>query len=196
MKTIGIIVVLLLAVVGVAQAYFAYFGVETQPYQQLHKEGRFEVRAYPEAMIARVQVPSAEYESAGRSGFRQLAGYIFGDNENQAKIAMTAPVHMQMGDSSSSMAFVMPSKWKADSLPRPSNQRVKIDTLPADTVAIWRFGGYANDQRLKKYTEKLRKKLEEEGIEPIGEFRFLGYNAPYQFIGRRNEIAVSINWKN
>ena len=27
-----------------------------------------------------------------------------------------------------------------------------------------------------------------------GNFRFLGYNAPFQFWGRRNEIIVSIVW--
>ena len=35
----------------------------------------------------------------------------------------------------------------------------------------------------------------ENKIEFYGNFRFLGYNAPYQFINRRNEIIVNVNWE-
>lgn len=31
-------------------------------------------------------------------------------------------------------------------------------------------------------------------ITTIGNFRFLGYDPPYKFLGRRNEIIVSIEW--
>ncbi len=44
------------------------------------------------------------------------------------------------------------------------------------------------------HSEKLRKLLEKKGIDFQGNFRFLGYNPPYQFLGRRNEIIISVNW--
>ena len=37
--------------------------------------------------------------------------------------------------------------------------------------------------------------LKENGIRSLGNYRFLGYNPPYQFIGRRNEIIVAVDWK-
>jgi hypothetical protein len=36
--------------------------------------------------------------------------------------------------------------------------------------------------------------MKENGITSYGNYRFLGYNPPYQFIGRRNEIIVSVEW--
>ena len=37
--------------------------------------------------------------------------------------------------------------------------------------------------------------LKEYGIRSLGNYRFLGYNPPYQFICRRNEIIVAVDWK-
>ena len=61
-------------------------------------------------------------------------------------------------------------------------------------MAVLKFGGYANDEKIARYTEKLKMALEAKGISYSGNFRFLGYNPPYQFIGRKNEIIVSVNW--
>lgn len=40
----------------------------------------------------------------------------------------------------------------------------------------------------------LERLLFEKGIEYYGNFRYLGYNPPYQLIGRKNEIIVSVKW--
>jgi hypothetical protein len=42
--------------------------------------------------------------------------------------------------------------------------------------------------------QKYRLVKAEKGISYYGNFRFLGYNPPYQFIGRRNEIIMSVNY--
>jgi hypothetical protein len=36
---------------------------------------------------------------------------------------------------------------------------------------------------------------QEKNITSYGHYRFLGYNPPYQLFGRRNEIIVSVEWK-
>ena len=102
---------------------------------------------------------------------------------------------MDINDSQSAMSFVMPSKYDEQSLPRPRDSRVKLEQSQAEYVAVLKFGGYANDQRIARYSEKLRKALEKNGINYSGNFRFLGYNPPYQFIGRKNEIIVSVDWQ-
>ena len=51
-----------------------------------------------------------------------------------------------------------------------------------------------SDKKIARYSEKLRTALEKKGISYSGNFRYLGYNPPYQFIGRKNEIIVSVNW--
>ncbi len=93
------------------------------------------------------------------------------------------------------MSFVMPSSYIKENLPKPDNSNIKIEQTKDEFVAVIRFGGYASDDKIKKYSEKLGNLLNEKGIAYFGNFRFLGYNPPYQFIGRRNEIIVSVNWR-
>ena len=107
---------------------------------------------------------------------------------------MTSPVHMDINDSVSTMSFVMPSKYDEQSLPGPNDSRVKLEKSQAEYVAALKFGGYANDEKIARYSGKLRTALEKNGISYSGNFRYLGYNPPYQFIGRKNEIIVSVDW--
>jgi hypothetical protein len=169
--------------------------IEKQKYRLVHSEQEYEIRHYPPAMLATVYSTANSYRQISTPGFRTLAGFIFGGNASNTKIAMTSPVHMDINDSSSSMSFVMPSGYDEQSLPRPNDSRVKLERSQAEYVAVLRFGGYANDQKIARYSEKLRKALERKGISYSGNFRFLGYNPPYQFIGRKNEIIVSVDWQ-
>ncbi|MBN8649776.1 MAG: heme-binding protein [Caulobacterales bacterium] len=56
-----------------------------------HKLGAFEIRNYSPYLVAEVSV-SGTRDAAINKGFRILASYIFGENHNKSKIAMTAPV--------------------------------------------------------------------------------------------------------
>jgi hypothetical protein len=62
-------------------------------------------------------------------------------------------------------------------------------------VACISFAGYANDTKIEINKEKLLQILKEKNITTTGEYSFLGYNAPYQFVGRTNEIIIPIEWK-
>jgi hypothetical protein len=99
---------------------------------------------------------------------------------------------MNISGDRSSMSFVMPSKYNPDNLPKPDNPGVIIEKTQDEYVAVIRFSGYASDNAIKRQSEKLRQLLMENDIEFYGNFRFLGYNPPYQFINRRNEIIVSV----
>ncbi len=169
--------------------------IEKQEYRLVQSDKEYEIRYYPSAMKATVYSSAKSYRQMSTPGFRTLAGFIFGGNESNTRIAMTAPVHMDINDSESAMSFVMPSKYDEQSLPRPKDSRVKLEQSQPEYVAVLRFGGYANDGKIARYSEKLGKALEKKGISYSGNFRFLGYNSPYQFIGRRNEIIVSVNWQ-
>lgn len=167
---------------------------EKQKYRLVASEQEYEIRYYPPAMLATVSSSANTYRQMSIPGFRTLAGFIFGGNESNTKIAMTSPVHMDINDSASTMSFVMPSEYDEQSLPKPRDSRVKLEKSQAEYVAVLRFGGYANDEKIARYSEELRKSLENKGISYSGNFRFLGYNPPYQFIGRKNEIIVSVHW--
>ena len=169
--------------------------IEKQQYRVIKKEAGFEVRYYPPATLATIKSSAKSYRELSSAGFRKIAGYIFGNNESSTKIAMTSPVHMDINKNESSMSFVMPSKYSSKNLPRPNDVNVEIHESPEEYVAAIEFGGFATDATIKKYTEQLEKSLELKGIKPIGNFKYLGYNPPYQLIARKNEIIVAIDWQ-
>ena len=167
---------------------------EKQKYEVVHADKEFEIRFYPSATLATVYSTASSYKEMSGSGFRRLAGYIFGGNETDTKISMTSPVHMDIQDTGSAMSFVMPSAYNRDNLPEPDDAAVKIESTKDEHVAAIRFKGYASDKTIRSYSEKLADLLDEKGISYYGHFRYLGYNPPYQFAGRRNEIIVSVRW--
>jgi hypothetical protein len=192
---LGLLILSLLLFLFQACALFSSKGTEQQSYRRVKREKDFEIRYYPEATMATITSKANSYKDLGNPGFRKLAGYIFGGNEQKQQIAMTAPVHMEMTDTASSMSFVMPAKYTKDQLPRPDNAEVRLQTVPAEHVAVLRFGGFASDRKISKYSEKLRRALDAQSIRYTGNFRYLGYNPPFQLFGRRNEVMVKVDWE-
>lgn len=168
---------------------------ENQKYRLVHSESQYEIRFYPSATFAKIYSDGTNYKSVASSGFRKLAGYIFGGNEQKQSIAMTAPVRMEMTDKGSTMSFVMPEKYKESDLPKPNDSGVHIVKSSPHYVAAITFGGYADDEKIKENRDLLLRLLQEKGIKVTGEYTFLAYNAPYQFWSRKNEVVIPIEWK-
>lgn len=196
MKTYIIIATAVLLIILLLQSFtvMSVQKTEVQKYNVIKKDKNFEIRFYPSATVATISSNAKTYKDLAGPGFRKLAGYIFGGNEKGEKIAMTSPVHMDINDSVSSMSFVMPESYSNETLPKPTDPNVHISKTPEEYVAVISFGGYATDKKMKFYAEKLSAMLAEKGITSFENYRFLGYNPPYQFIGRKNEIIVSIVW--
>ena len=108
---------------------------------------------------------------------------------------MTSPVQMNINDSISEMSFVMPTGYNLDNLPKPNDAKVIVHKTKDEYVAAIKFGGFASDKDIQNYSEKLKNLLLAKGIIYYGNFRFLGYNPPFQLVGRRNEIIVSVKWE-
>lgn len=168
---------------------------ENQKYRLVFKDALFEIRFYPAATFAKIYSPGTDYKSVSSSGFRKLAGYIFGGNEQGKSISMTAPVRMEMSEKGSSMSFVMPAKYQEGDLPKPKDSSVHIVKSTPQYVAVISFGGYADDETIKEKRDLLLKIIQKKGIKVVGDYSFLGYNAPFQFWSRRNEVVIPIDWK-
>jgi len=168
---------------------------ENQKYRLVLKDAQFEIRFYPAATLAKIYSTGTDYKSVASSGFRKLAGYIFGGNDQGKSISMTAPVRMEMGSSGSSMSFVMPEKYQEADLPKPKDSSVYIVKSSPQYVAVITFSGYANDAKIKEKYGILLQLIQKKGIQVAGEFSFLGYNAPFQFWSRKNEVVIPIVWK-
>ena len=196
MKIILIVAALMVALFIIFQIYLVMSvgKTETQVYKVLLSKDNFEIRFYPSTTMATITSSAKSYKELGSSGFRKLAGYIFGGNEGQHKISMTTPVRMDINDSVSTMSFVMPSKFNSGNLPKPNDKQVMIKTVPDEFVAAIKFGGYASELNIEINTQILKKVLDENKIKFYGHVRLLAYNAPYQLSNRRNEIIVNVQW--
>jgi hypothetical protein len=165
--------------------------IETYEYKVIKTFEHFEIRKYAPANFSYVTIDAKTYDASSGSGFRQLAGYIFGGNEAGQEIAMTSPVEMEM-DQKMTMKFMVPAEYTLDELPEPNNKNVKFKQEPERIIAAIQFSGYANDDKIEYYKKALNKLLYLYGLKHNGEYSFLGYNSPFDFFNRRNEVIVEL----
>ena len=148
---------------------------------------QIEIRAYAPRIMA---VTGMNEDSD--SGFSVLAGYIFGGNAEEQKIAMTAPVQQTMAGEKE-MAFMMPAEYAVKDLPQPEDQRVSFREAPAYTAAVIQFSGWASADKADEHWQQLRRFLIAEGIDITGEPTLNQYNPPWTLpFMRRNEIIVPV----
>lgn len=186
-----------------------------QPYEILRSYDDFEVRRYPEHVLAETTVQSS-FEDAGNRAFRTLFGYISGKNQADQKVAMTAPVLqdstsesiamtapvLQEGADASSdctgggrfrVSFVLPEGFTLENAPRPTDSSVRLRLVPPAVAAATRFRGRWSEANYRKHLERLRTALRSEELSPVGPPRFARFDPPYKpWFLRRNEIVLSL----
>ena len=193
MKIILIIIGIIVTSFIIVQL-FAFSGrknIESYPYQVKKKYKDFEIRNYEANLFTSVKLSSNSYKRSSRKGFSILAGYIFGDNDKNKKIAMTSPVAMSLEDSVT-MMFMVPREFDKKTLPKPNQSQINFVEEPAKKIAAISFTGWANDEKIAKYQERLKLVLETENISYTNQFYFFGYNPPYEIFNRKNEVIVEL----
>jgi hypothetical protein len=190
----------MLAIVLGWQAYMTIMvnTTEQQQYSVIERRGDLEIRFYPPANRAAVSVMSREgdYEFMRNRGFRELGGYIFGNNERNERIAMTAPVVMDVDSSdeglSGRMAFTMPKDFDMNTKPQPRSQFIAFTTTEPQFTASLTTAGFPSLSEMNALKERLFAILAEQKLQHSGHAEYLYYNPPTQMIGRRNEVLVSL----
>ncbi|MCU0929581.1 MAG: heme-binding protein [Burkholderiaceae bacterium] len=181
--------------------------IEEPPYRVVQSFDGFEVREYPPYLVAQVVVPGPA-DQAGNQGFRILAGYIFGKNMGERKIAMTAPVTQAPAPQQIAMTapvtqapaeggfvvqFVMPAGFTLDTLPEPLDPRVELREVPAARYAVIRYSGTWSEANYDKHLAQLRQATEAAGLRVIGSPVYSRYNGPMTpWFMRRNEIWLPL----
>ena len=184
-------VILLIFIIVQLFAINGQKNIETYSYDVAKKYDAFEIRNYEASLFTYVKLSGNKYRDESSKGFSILAGYIFGGNDKNEKIAMTSPVAMSLEDSMT-MMFMVPKKFKKETLPKPDQSEIKFQEEPKKTVAAIAFSGWANDEKIEKYKQKLKSALEAKEIPYTNRFFFLGYNPPYEIFNRKNEIIVEL----
>jgi hypothetical protein len=173
-------------------------GYESAEYKVLDSEGQFEVREYPDLMMA---AATTQLDAQGRDGsFMKLFGYISGANTQGEKIAMTTPVFMENQDAGSrvQMGFVMPKDVAQKGVPNPTESKVQIRKRAGGRFAVIRFSGQLNTNTAEKAEAKLRewmknKKLVGDDSAPGSGVETAGYDPPFTPGPlRRNEVLIRL----
>ena len=193
MKVLLIVLGVVLVLAGAVQilSMRSQKNIESYPYEVVKTYDDFEIRNYEASLFTSVKLNTTGYEQSSGSGFSILAGYIFGNNDRQEKIAMTSPVAMSLEDTVT-MMFMVPKKWSKESLPKPNQSSIEIKEEPAKMVAAISFKGWANDEKINKYKGALIQALDAASIPYTNKYFYLGYNPPYELVNRRNEIIVEL----
>ena len=193
MKIILSIFGIILILFVISQLFFlnSQRNIETYAFTIIDSYETIEIRQYEASLFTSVQMPSNNYRKTSSKGFSVLAGYIFGGNDKEEKIAMTSPVAMSLKDSTT-MLFLVPKKYTRDNLPVPNDSSIEFKDIPEKKVAAISFGGWANDLKIAAFKKNLITALNSKGIEYTDNFYFLGYNAPMEVFNRKNEIIVKL----
>ena len=193
MKIILSIFGIILILFVISQLFFlnSQRNIETYAFTIIDSYETIEIRQYEASLFTSVQMPSNNYRKTSSKGFSVLAGYIFGGNDKEEKIAMTSPVAMSLKDSTT-MLFLVPKKYTRDNLPVPNDSSIEFKDVPEKKVAAISFGGWANDSKIASFKKKLIDVLNSKGIKYTDNFYFLGYNAPMEVFNRKHEIIVEL----
>ncbi|HEU5037399.1 MAG TPA: heme-binding protein [Nocardioides sp.] len=168
---------------------------EEQPYEVVGEYAGFELRSYPEHVVAETRVQGS-FEGVGTASFRRLFAYIGGRNAGAQKVAMTAPVVQEREDEAADsyvVGFVMPSGLRVDGAPEPTDPRVRLRRIPAHTAAALRFSGRWTGRRYEEHAERLMSAVQAAGLEVVGRPRFARFDPPWTpWFRRRNEVVVPV----
>jgi len=173
---------------------------ESPVYQVLDssdKEAGVEIRKYEDYTVASTGSADVEEEKNARNGgFMTLFRYIDGDNESEQKIAMTSPVFMQGDAVVGKMSFVVPAEVEEAGAPKPTNEDVRLESVPGGTFAVLRFKGSRSNESATQALEKLNAWLAGSSFSalPDGSPRFAYYDPPWVPEAlRRNEVLVPLS---
>jgi len=166
-------------------------GYESAPYQVVSTDEKFEVRNYPAITV--VETPMTVGSNSSDGSFGRLFRYISGGNDAKQKIAMTTPVFMSGGETSTTMSFVMPAKMRSGEVPKPSDGAVKVRELQAGCFATLRFSGSRNAKTEGGALAQLRAKMKESGLKESGPPVYAYFDPPWIPVSmRRNEVMLRI----
>ena len=197
----------LLASLALLAAPLVSHAIEEPAYTVEREWAGVEIRAYAPYVVAEVLV-SGPADQASSEAFPILAGYIFGNNKGERRMAMTAPVTQVAEPVKMTMTapvtqspesggfrvqFVLPRAITLASAPEPLDARVQLREVPASRVAVIRYSGLWSQANYEEHLALLQSALREAGQPWVGEPVLSRYNPPITpWFLRRNEIWLSL----
>jgi len=198
---------ILVLAVALATLSMPTHATEEPEYQVVRTLGGAELRQYAAYTVAEVLVagPSSE---AGSQAFPILAGYIFGKNKGEKKLAMTAPVtqtavpvKLEMTAPVTQTAapggfvvqFVLPRGVTVNSAPEPLDARIQLREVAPAQMAVIRYSGSWSASNDNEHLGQLQSALQAANLAWLGEPVYARYDPPFKpWFLRRNEIWLRL----
>ena len=202
-----LLAILVVVVLGAALWGPIVSNVEHPKYTPVEGSGNIEIRDYAPMIVAETEVTGERREAISK-GFRIIADYIFGNNTAAQQVPMTAPVAQQASETIAMTApvtqagggntwrvrFIMPSKYRMETLPKPNNPAIELREIPEKRFAVIRFSGMAGEESLKRYNKELDDFLSAKRLTPLSPPTYAFYNPPWTLpFLRRNEVMVELS---
>ena len=136
----------------------------------------FEVRRYASAVAAKTFIPFSSHSennmrSTTSTGFRRVAGYIFGANSASQSRAMTAPVISRKipSENGVELSFILPSAIQStNDTPQPNSAQVTLEEIPQHFASVYAYyGDYPSTEKMEEIGRKLLMAMKIEKIQPI-----------------------------
>ncbi|MFC8504268.1 SOUL family heme-binding protein [Pedococcus sp. NPDC057267] len=123
------------------------------------------------------------------------------------RVAMTAPVVQEQsrepgpgssdeggaGERSFTVAFVLPADVTEQTAPEPTDDRVRLRTVPPSLAAAIRYSGRWTESGYEKHRDRLLASVSAAGLSPAGAPRWLRFDPPVKpWFLRRNEVVVDV----
>ena len=194
---------------GLASPFGFNIGIEEPQYRVVETlNNGIEIREYGNRIAAETTAMEIDPDKASSEGFKIIAGYIFGKNKNKQSIAMTSPVEInskgksiemtspvevKSGSGSMVMRFFMPANYTMETLPLPTDSRVKLVELPKIKQAVFKFTGSTSNAAITAKTNTLLEGIKSSRWSPAGPTSAYLYNAPWTIpFLRTNEVLVEV----
>jgi SOUL heme-binding protein len=181
--------------------------IEEPGYDVIRQLDGVELRQYAPYVVAEVTLNTAA-EDAGNQAFPILAGYIFGKNKGEKKLAMTAPVTQTAAPVRMEMTapvtqavvpggmlvqFVLPKSVTLATAPEPTDPRVQLRQVPAAKWAVIRYSGTWSQANYEEHLTQLKTTLDAASVATQGEPVLARYDPPFKpWFLRRNEIWLAL----
>ena len=199
----------ILFLIAVSAALVGCSGDVGEPtFNVVSQAGEFEIREYEPTAMA-YTIVQGERDEAINNGFRKLFKYIDGANVAEQSIPMTAPVaqsaeskkipmtapvaQTKAGDNEWKVVFYMPNDATFAELPKPTDEAVNLQAIPAHKKAVITYSGSMNNDSIAENEAKLRAYMKENNIKFSEPPAYAGYNPPWTlWFARRNEVMFNL----
>lgn len=182
------------------------FGIRTSEmpsYTVLREDRELEIRKYTTYIIAKT-FASGAYSVSSAAAFTHLLDYLGGNNSSGAglpfasatprsglHIPLTMPVLYWPDEGGWHAAVILPGKYTFSTAPKPLDDTIELERIPAQTMAALRYSGHAEEAQIQQKFRELRGWVQSLGWRDISAPLAAQYDPPFTIpFLRRNEVLI------